>query len=239
MALTQMQQIQSLGEALAWLERELTWGVQAAALSHLCGRIGELYACVITNGQMAAATNQRGYDVITGTGERVSVKTTTRALPCHMPFNPNTLHDVDRVIVLRINTDEMQVETIYDQPIAIARAAMTGRDGGGLRLWLRPFAPPEGEAKHVAEVRQLSYEGYRIVELETGSIQVWSYGERVEPALPVLRKIALSLGLDTRNGRGNNHNTRQLGSRVLDCLQERWGHLPNMSAPEPSSNPII
>jgi hypothetical protein len=39
MALTQMQQIQSLGEALAWLERELNWGVKPATLSHLCGRI--------------------------------------------------------------------------------------------------------------------------------------------------------------------------------------------------------
>jgi hypothetical protein len=39
MALTQMQQIQSLGEALAWLERELNWGVKPASLSHLCGRI--------------------------------------------------------------------------------------------------------------------------------------------------------------------------------------------------------
>ena len=35
MALTQMQQIQSLGEALAWLERELNWGVKPANLSHL------------------------------------------------------------------------------------------------------------------------------------------------------------------------------------------------------------
>lgn len=33
MALTQMQQIQSLGEALAWLEREIGWGVQPAALT--------------------------------------------------------------------------------------------------------------------------------------------------------------------------------------------------------------
>jgi hypothetical protein len=111
MALTQMQQIQSLGEALAWLERELNWGVKPANLSHLCGRIGELYACVITNGQMALAVNQKGYDVAAGSGERVSVKTTTRRLPCQMHFNAKTLTLVDRVIVLRINTDDMQVES--------------------------------------------------------------------------------------------------------------------------------
>jgi hypothetical protein len=40
--LTQTQIIQSLGEALSWFERELTWGVKAADLPHLTGRIGEL-----------------------------------------------------------------------------------------------------------------------------------------------------------------------------------------------------
>jgi hypothetical protein len=32
MALTQMQLIQSLGEAMAWFERELHWGVPATEL---------------------------------------------------------------------------------------------------------------------------------------------------------------------------------------------------------------
>lgn len=36
MALTQMQLIQSLGEAMAWLERELQWGVPPTELRHLC-----------------------------------------------------------------------------------------------------------------------------------------------------------------------------------------------------------
>jgi hypothetical protein len=48
-----MQFIQSLGEALAWFEREISWGVPATELRHLCGRIGELYVAMITNGQMA------------------------------------------------------------------------------------------------------------------------------------------------------------------------------------------
>ncbi len=42
MALMQVQIIQSLGEALPWFERELSWGVPAAELNHLTGRIGEL-----------------------------------------------------------------------------------------------------------------------------------------------------------------------------------------------------
>ncbi len=68
MALTQMQLIQSLGEAMAWFERELNWGVRPTELRHLCGRIGELYAALITNGQMATEVNQEGYDVVSGDG---------------------------------------------------------------------------------------------------------------------------------------------------------------------------
>ena len=60
MALTQMQIIQSLGEAMTWFERELTWGVPPTELRHLIGRIGELYAALITNGQLTiAATKSR------------------------------------------------------------------------------------------------------------------------------------------------------------------------------------
>ncbi len=71
MAITQMQLIQSLGEAMGWFERELNWGVPPTELRHLCGRIGELYAALITNGQMATEVNQRGYDVVSANGERV------------------------------------------------------------------------------------------------------------------------------------------------------------------------
>ena len=62
MALTQMQIIQSLGEAMSWFEREIAWGVPPTELRHLSGRLGELYAALIMNGQMATAVNQQGYD---------------------------------------------------------------------------------------------------------------------------------------------------------------------------------
>ncbi len=78
MALTQMQIIQSLGEAMSWFERELEWGVAPTELRHLSGRIGELYSALITNGQMVIEVNQKGYDVVSSTGERISVKTTAK-----------------------------------------------------------------------------------------------------------------------------------------------------------------
>jgi hypothetical protein len=75
MPLSQVQIIRSLAEALAWFEKELQWGVEPSELRHLTGRIGELYAAMITRGQMALATNQRGYDVVSAENERISVKT--------------------------------------------------------------------------------------------------------------------------------------------------------------------
>ncbi len=53
MPLTQMQIILSLGETMIWFQRELDWGLPPTELRHLYGRIGELYAALITNGQMA------------------------------------------------------------------------------------------------------------------------------------------------------------------------------------------
>ena len=103
MALTQMQIIRSLGEAMAWFERELQWGVPATELRHLSGRIGELYAALITNGQMANEVNQQGYDVVSSDGDRISVKTTAViGSSGHIAFNPNTLDKVDRIVILRI-----------------------------------------------------------------------------------------------------------------------------------------
>ena len=81
MAMTQMQIIQSLGEAMSWFERELQWGVPPTELRHLSRRIGELYAALITNGQMASNVNQSGYDVVTSIGERVEAR--RQALDTH------------------------------------------------------------------------------------------------------------------------------------------------------------
>ena len=116
MSLSQIQIIQSLGKALEWFEQELSWGAKSKDLNHLTGRIGELYAAMTTRGQMAIQTNQKGFDVISADNERVSVKTVTTAT--HISFNPNTIDQVDRVIVLRINChDGVEIEELLDVSI--------------------------------------------------------------------------------------------------------------------------
>jgi uncharacterized protein DUF6998 len=225
MALTQMQLIQSLGEAMTWFERELQWGVPATELRHLCGRIGELYAAVMTNGQMATRVNQQGYDVVSAQGEKISVKTTAMMdYSGHISFNPLT--QVDRVMVLRMNTEEMQIETLLDATTEEAMALMTPEASGRriiplTRLNARRPSKPRSEIEAVKEV---SYGSYLIRELESGTIEAEKDGVSFTPVRPVLRQVALELNVPVVNSNGNPFNTRQLGSPVfLHCRRPREG----------------
>lgn len=218
MALTQMQIIQSLGEAMTWLERELAWGVAPAELRHLMGRIGELYAAMITNGQMAMTTNEKGYDVVSKAGERISVKTTTMNKGSgHISFNPNTLDVVDRVMILQFNVDEMEIEVILDADIQAAKDLMNQSSEGKWAISLSKLSPKRTKSakEHSDTFREVSYKNYRIVELETGTIQVFENNEALPVVKPSLRKIAAELGLPLVNSNQNPLNTRQLGTLIV------------------------
>lgn len=223
MALTQIQIIQSLGEAMTWFDRELNWGVPPTELRHLIGRIGELYAALITNGQMATEVNQKGYDVVSGDGERISVKTTAiSGTAGHVSFNANTLALVDRVIILQVNTDEMQIDTLLNEPVAVAQALMSSSDSSykqSISLSRLKRAPKD--TSEIPVINQVSVGGYDIHELESGTILVWQNGQNVVPARPVLTQIARSLAISTMNANGNLHNTRQLGSLIIRAVQEQ------------------
>ncbi|WP_240768781.1 hypothetical protein [Paracoccus liaowanqingii] len=95
MTLSQTQIIRSLADALQWFEKELAWGAPVAELRHLTGRIDELYAAMITRGQMALSVNQVGYDVVSAEGERISVKTFTSST--RINFNMTTLHNGSQI----------------------------------------------------------------------------------------------------------------------------------------------
>lgn len=217
MALNQMQTIQSLGNNLAILQQEVeTFGVSATETRHLVGRIGELYACVITNGQMAPNTNEKGYDVVSNIGERISVKTTaTTTTSGGATFNLKTLEYVDRVMIMRINEDlEIEVlldastdeakELMHNGTIAYSKLLGTGRNNINL--------------DKIPIVKEVEYGGYKIVEYENGSITVHKQGKMISPAKPVLRDLAATLNLPIVNSNGNQHNTRTLGSLVINSV---------------------
>ncbi len=222
MAISQMALIQSLGEAMAWFEREVEWGVPATELRHLCGRIGELFVAVITNGRMATEVNQKGYDVVSSANERISVKTTaTVGTASHVSFNVKTLEHVDRVIVLRINTEEREIETLMDMPIAQAMKMMGDEAAGKRNIALRKLVkkPP---AKHMVKaVAEAKMGSYVIRESESGAIEVERDGKPVIPAKAALRDLAGQLFLGLLNGSGNPYNTRQLGSLVIKAIHEQ------------------
>lgn len=220
MPLTQMQIIQALGDAMSWFERELGWGVPPTELRHLNGRIGELYAALITNGQMAPEVNQRGYDVVAESGERISVKTTGMMNSSgQISFNSNTLDDVDRVIILRMNTDEMQIETLLNETIKDTIELMTSPNKDGKRsISLSKLVPSKTNRSDIPAASTVRFRSYTVTALENGTITVFSEGKSMSPAKPVLRKIAAEIGVSLLNSNGNPCNTRQLGSLVMSAI---------------------
>ena len=219
MALAQMQLIQSLGEAMSWFERELSWGVPPTELRHLCGRIGELYAALISNGQMATEVNQKGYDVVSESGERISVKTTAMMGGAgHVSFNAKSLEFVDRVMVLRMNTEEMQVETLLNAPVSEVMAMLSSPVDGKRTLSLSRITEKRKPRTNIPSVHEVYCDGYTLRELESGTIEMERNGVKVSPVLPALRELATKLNVGLLNSKGNALNTRQLGTQIIRSL---------------------
>lgn len=223
--LTQTQIIRALADALSWFEREITWGVRPQELRALTGRIGELYAAMITRGQMALASNQRGYDVVSAEGERISVKTITTSGVIR--FKASTFGEVDRVIVLRVNVDAdegVSIEELLDKSAGEARGLC--REGEGA-LQFRPVrsnAPrPEGsDPSNLRITTQASYCDYVIVRFENGAVRVQRNGVQQDINVKgFLRPIAAELGVSTESDGGHRLTTQQLGAAVIRVLNER------------------
>jgi hypothetical protein len=225
--LSQTQIIRALADALTWLEREISWRVPPSELRALTGRIGELYAAMITRGQMALASNQRGYDVVSAENERISVKTITSSN--HVSFSASTFGEVDRVIVLRVNVDPQEgisIEELLDKPADEARANC--RVSGSEILYKPPRRErprPEGVASSKLQITDRAIHGeHGIVRYENGAIRVLRDG--VEQQINVkgfLRPIAATLGVSIESESGVVLNTQQLGAAVIRVLNERQG----------------
>ena len=223
MALTQMQIIQSLGEAMSWFERELEWGVEPTELRHLSGRIGELYSALITNGQMAIEVNQKGYDVVSSTGEKISVKTTAKMdSNGHILFNPSTLGEVDRIIILKINTEEMQIEILFNEIVSEAQKLMTQPNANGkVSIALSKLVKKQKERTNIATIKTVNINEYTIQELENGTIEILKDNKLATPTKPILRIFASKFNINLLNNNGNKRNTRQLGSLIIKAIQSQ------------------
>lgn len=220
MSLSQTQIIRSLGEALAWFEKELSWGTPIAELRHLTGRIGELYVAMVTRGQMALSVNQVGYDVVSAEGEKISVKTFTSSN--HITFNLNTLSHVNRVIVLQIILDES--EPSIRELLDCTTAELLAQLGGGNKLSTAHLILPDERKVRLADLKVVSsatWADYTVVQLENGTIQVRVGPDLLAQAKPALREIAKSIGVDILNTMGNTKNTRSLGSDIIRAIGQQ------------------
>ncbi len=217
--LTQTQIIQSLGEALAWFEKERAWGVPAAELRHLTGRIGELFAAMITRGQMALETNQRGYDVVGADGARISVKTVTSRHT--VTFKDSTLAQVDRVMVLLLVDDPdkgLSIEELIDEDRAAFMSRLSEVRNGDRTLYLPRAAATDKPDHALAVTDSALFDGHVVTRFENGSIRVEVDGSEVKPAKPALRQLAARLGVSIETPAGVPKNTQQLGSHIIKAI---------------------
>lgn len=220
-----MQIIQSLGEAMSWFEREMAWGVPPTELRHLSGRLGELYAALITNGQMATAVNQQGYDVVSAAGERISVKTTAMMGDNGaILFNPKTLNKVDQIIILRINTEDMQIETLLNASVhdgikLMGEENTNGKVSISLSKLTKIVLQKQQNRDAIQVVKSVKLDNYVVDELESGTIKVKVKGKQISPVKPILKTLAAKLNISLLNSNGNLHNTRQLGSLLIKAVE--------------------
>lgn len=217
MTLSQTQIIRSLADALQWFEKELAWGTPVAELRHLTGRIGELYAAMITRGQMALSINQVGYDVVSAEGERISVKTFTSST--RIDFNLATLHNASRVMIFQIVIDEGEpsIRECLDCTVE-ALQPMLRTLAGGTYLPVNRILTPKQTVQppsNLREVARVAWGAYHVSQLENGTIIVHENGEQLPSAAPALRIIAREIGVNLLNGTGTAKNTRRLGADII------------------------
>ena len=96
---------------------------------------------------MALDANQKGYDVVSWDGMRISVKTITSRQ--NITFNAGTLNQVQPVIVLLLTNDPDKgvfIEEIFDEEIAAFRQRLTPENKGKQYLYVPKCRVPAGYA---------------------------------------------------------------------------------------------
>jgi len=218
MASSQIEQIRSLDEAMQWFERELQWGVPVSELAHLVGRIGNLYIALHSNGQLAVAQSQLGYDVVSSSGERFSVSTIAGTLiDGEINFTRNRLERIDRVAIVFFNTDEMDVQILLDSRVSeLEKYVMV--QGDKIILPLKLLIPAKKKQKYITVLREVKYKDYMLFELENGDFEIELYGDPVPNKRGILLKVAAELGVPVQRGMGRVNNSRVVGTMVIDTI---------------------
>jgi hypothetical protein len=134
-------------------------------------------------------------------------------------FNSNSIEFVDRVMVLRMNTEEMQIEVLLDAPIAEILPLLSEPSAGKRTLALSKLVSKAIPVRESGVANEVIFEDYVVRELESGTIQLERGGAVVLPVKPALRELAVQLNLGLLNSRGNEFNTRQLGTQIIRSIR--------------------
>jgi hypothetical protein len=174
----------------------------------------------LSNLPLFATDHQIALDVVSAAGERISVKTVTSSN--QVGFNHNTFEHVDRVVVLRINTEDMAIEILFDKPASEARAVMR-EDKAGKLIFPIYRSAAQADVVSVADLlvtKQANYKGYTIKQYENGTVHVEKDNVVQQRALPILREFAAELQIDPLNSTGSPKNTRYLGDQIIRKIIE-------------------
>lgn len=192
----------------------------------LTGRIGELYAAMITRGQMALAPNQRGYDVVSAEGHRISVKAITTSQ--HITCKASTFELVDRVMILRINVDPGGDEGVSIEEVLDVSAneflKLCKKHPDGFRYTpsrRKPTLEEGAKPQNLRITARASYGGHELVRYENGAIGILKDGKPLRINVKgFLRPIAAELGVASEHESTVLLTTRQVGSAVIRALNQ-------------------
>ena len=96
-------------------------GVKPTEVRHLIGRLGEFYCALMIDGSISHVVNQHGFDVISKTGRRISVKTTAQKTG-FVAISANTLDQVDDLMILQYKDDHLHEVYFGDINKAVSAA---------------------------------------------------------------------------------------------------------------------
>ncbi|WP_024612746.1 hypothetical protein [Pseudoalteromonas sp. TB64] len=96
-------------------------GVKPTEVRHLIGRLGEFYCALIIDGSISHVVNQHGFDVLSKTGRRISVKTTSQKTG-FVAISANTLEKVDDLMILQYKNDGLHEVYFGDINKAVSAA---------------------------------------------------------------------------------------------------------------------
>lgn len=190
-------------------------GISPQELRAHTGVIGEAFVADYLDVKLSSANNQPGYDLVDSDGLRVSVKTITTSTG--VGVNERTIDQVDRVVVVWLNTveDELEVVVVYDRSIEefLSDAAESYR--GKLRLGRGAMAfPLKVVAADKFEVGKIidSHQSGNIVIRRHASGSFTALVDGVpQPARQYLLDMRDAMGLPEKA----TNTTRSLGAQVF------------------------